>query len=71
LRRPATAQIVWANRRSGPDEILDLIENRAPEGFKHIEDVASRDECEAIAAKYRKIAGFDKEALNSRPSIVS
>lgn len=69
-RRPATATIVQANRRSGPDEILDLIENRAPDGFDSIEDVASRDECEAIAAKYRKIAGFDKDALNSRPSIV-
>ena len=70
-RRPATAQIVQANRRSGPDEILDLIENRAPGGFARVEDVASRDECEAIAAKYRKIAGFDKDTLNSRASIVS
>lgn len=69
-RRPATAQIVQANRRSGPDEILDLIENRAPDGFISVDDVASRDECEAIAAKYQKIAGFDKHTLNSRPSIV-
>jgi 2-polyprenyl-6-methoxyphenol hydroxylase-like FAD-dependent oxidoreductase len=69
-RRPATAKIVQANRLSGPDEVLDLIENRAPDGFTSVEDVASYAEREAIAAKYKLIAGFDKDALNSRASIV-
>ncbi len=69
-RRPATAKIVTANRASGPDEVMDLIEQRAPHGFDDIENVASHDERAAIADKYKALAGFDKDQLNARPSIV-
>ena len=70
-RRPATAKIVTANRATGPDEVLDLVEQRAPDGFDDIEAVASRDERAAIAEKYKALAGFDKDSLNARPSIVA
>ena len=69
-RRPATANIVAANRADGPDEVLDLIEERAPNGFDDIETVASHAERAAIADKYKALAGFDKDMLNARPSIV-
>ena len=52
IRRPATAAIVAANRRQGPDEVMQIAEEHAPEGFVHIHDVIGRAELETIAAKY-------------------
>lgn len=70
-RRPATAKIVLANRGDGPDRVLDVVERRAPNGFDRIENVLSVKELEETAAAYKRIAGFDVETLNSRPSIVA
>jgi 5-methylphenazine-1-carboxylate 1-monooxygenase len=70
-RRPATARIVLANRGNGPEQVMQLVEERAPDGFAAIEDVLSREELEGTAAAYKRLAGFDREALNARPPIVS
>jgi len=70
-RRPATAKIVLANRGNGPEQVMQLVEQRAPQGFDRIEDVLTEDELEGIAANYKKVAGFDKDALNARPPIVT
>jgi 2-polyprenyl-6-methoxyphenol hydroxylase-like FAD-dependent oxidoreductase len=69
-RRPATAAIVLANRKNGPEQVMQLVEERAPAGFARIEDVLSEQELEGTAAGYKRIAGFDKDALNNRASIV-
>ena len=69
-RRPATAAIVLANRQNGPDEVLEIVERRAPDGFARIEDVLSADELARVAAAYKRLAGFDKDALNERAPIV-
>jgi len=69
-RRPATAKIVLANRENGPEQVMQRVETLAPEGFRRIEDVLAPDELEETAARYKTLAGFDKEALNGRPSIV-
>ena len=66
IRRPATAAIVLANRRGGPDRVLQLTEERAPNGFRHIEDVIPRAELEAIALSYKQTAGFDRETVNQK-----
>jgi 2-polyprenyl-6-methoxyphenol hydroxylase-like FAD-dependent oxidoreductase len=70
-RRPATARIVLANRRNGPEQVMQLVQERAPDGFSHIEDVLTQAELEAAAAGYKRIAGFDKDELNARPPIVT
>ena len=70
-RRPATAGIVLANRRNGPEQVMQAVEERAPDGFKRIEDVLSATELQEAAAGYKRIAGFDKDALNNRPPIVA
>ncbi len=62
-RRPVTAAIVAANRRQGPDEVMQIAEERAPNGFAHIHDVIGPAELESIAAKYKQTAGFDREAV--------
>ena len=68
-RRPATSRIVLANRGNGPEQVMQLAETRAPDGFGHVHDVIGPDELEATAGAYKKLAGFDREALNARPSL--
>ncbi len=70
-RRPATARIVLANRRNGPEQVMQLVQERAPDGFARIEDVLTRQELEASASAYKRIAGFDKDELNARAPIVT
>lgn len=69
-RNPATARIVLANRGNGPETVMQLVETRAPAGYARIEDVLSGDELEGAAAAYKRLAGFDRETLNARSSIV-
>jgi 2-polyprenyl-6-methoxyphenol hydroxylase-like FAD-dependent oxidoreductase len=68
-RRPATAAVVRANRQIGPERCLELVEQRAPDGFAHLEDVVSRAELEEISRAYKQTAGFDPQLLNTRPSL--
>src|SRR5690606_33898408 len=58
-RRPATAQIVLLNRQNGPEQVMQIAEERAPNGFRHIHDVMSQEELEEIAARYKQTAGFN------------
>jgi 2-polyprenyl-6-methoxyphenol hydroxylase-like FAD-dependent oxidoreductase len=69
-RRPATTQLVLLNRRNGPEQVMQLVEERAPGGFGAVTDVLTRQELEDIAANYKKVAGFQVEALNVKPAIV-
>ena len=57
-RRPPTAKIVLSNREHGPECVLDYAEERAPDGFERVEDVFAPGELEAIAARYKQVAGF-------------
>jgi len=68
-RRPATAAVVESNRRGGPNEVLRIVHDRAPDGFARLEDVISPEELEQMASGYHRTAGFDPEILNSRPSL--
>jgi 2-polyprenyl-6-methoxyphenol hydroxylase-like FAD-dependent oxidoreductase len=69
-RRPATSYLVMLNRRNGPEQVMQLVEERAPDGYKVVTDVLSRQELEDIAANYKRVAGFQVEALNAKPPIV-
>jgi 2-polyprenyl-6-methoxyphenol hydroxylase-like FAD-dependent oxidoreductase len=69
-RRPATSELVMLNRRNGPEQVMQLVEERAPNGFKIVTDVLSQQELEDIAANYKRVAGFQVETLNAKPSIV-
>lgn len=69
-RRPATTQLVLLNRKNGPEQVMQLVEERAPEGFETVTDVLTRQELEDIAANYKKVAGFQVDALNAKPPIV-
>jgi 2-polyprenyl-6-methoxyphenol hydroxylase-like FAD-dependent oxidoreductase len=68
-RRPATTKIVLANRQNGPEEVMQTVHTRSPQGFARIEDVITREELENVHLRYKRLAGFDCETLNARPSL--
>ena len=43
---------------------MHLAETRAPQGFKHIHDVISQAELEAISSRYKQLAGFSRDQVN-------
>ena len=51
VRRPPTSEIVLANRRHGPEQVMTIVAQRAPDGFAHIDDVIAPDELRAIVAR--------------------
>ncbi|MDQ8730761.1 flavin-dependent oxidoreductase [Bradyrhizobium sp. LHD-71] len=69
-RRPATSELVLLNRGNGPEQVMQLVEERAPDGFEVVTDVLSRQELEGIASNYKRVAGFQVDALNAKPPIV-
>ncbi len=69
-RRPATSQLVLLNRGNGPERVMQMVEERAPNGFNVVTEVLSQQELEEVANNYKKVAGFQVEALNAKPSIV-
>ena len=70
-RRPATTDLVMLNRRNGPEQVMQLVEERAPDGYSVVTDVLSLQELEDIAANYKRVAGFQVEGLNAKPPIVT
>lgn len=67
-RREATSRIVLMNRAQGPDKVMDLAEERAPDPQDDLDARLPMAERAAIAAEYKKIAGFDPAALAAKPS---
>ena len=64
-------EVVIANRSVGPDAILRTVHERTGDmPFGRIEDVISDAELRAMAENYKRIAGFEREALKTRPSLV-
>ena len=49
---------------------MQIVEERAPDGFETVTDVLSHQELEDIAANYKRVAGFQVEGLNAKPPIV-
>jgi 2-polyprenyl-6-methoxyphenol hydroxylase-like FAD-dependent oxidoreductase len=68
-RRPATAAVVAANRKVGPELCMEIVEERAPNGFTKIEEIIAVSELEEISARYKRTAGFDPNVLNCRESL--
>lgn len=69
-RIAAMNDMIVRNRNLGLEQVLQMAEERAPNGFGKIGDVLSREELETTAAGFKKAAGFDVETVNSRESYV-
>ncbi len=69
-RRPKCNAVVLANRGNGPDQVMQVVEERTGGAFTHIDEVLSEAERLEMARAYKRIAGFDVEELNAAPSII-
>jgi 2-polyprenyl-6-methoxyphenol hydroxylase-like FAD-dependent oxidoreductase len=69
-RLPVTSEVVLRNRKGGPENVIDEVERRAPDGFSRLEDVMDPAELEAIVSDYTRISGASKDQVN-RPSPVT
>jgi 5-methylphenazine-1-carboxylate 1-monooxygenase len=56
-RRPATAEVQTANRAQGPEVVIDLAAQRAPDGFTDLAEVFAPGELERIASRYAAVSG--------------
>jgi 2-polyprenyl-6-methoxyphenol hydroxylase-like FAD-dependent oxidoreductase len=61
-RRPKTQAVVLANRQAGPEQVLDIADARITGPGDRIEDLIAPHEVEAVASRYRRIAGFTRRA---------
>lgn len=68
-RRPPTAEIVLANRKGGPEGVIDMIEARAPDGFDDLDSVAGYEERQAVVRGYAKLAGYSRSQVNEKRGI--
>ncbi|MET0861551.1 MAG: FAD-dependent monooxygenase, partial [Microbacterium sp.] len=68
-RRPATAALAQRTRETGPERVMQLAAERAPEGFADIAEVIPQVELAEIAAGYKRAAGFHPDHLNARASL--
>jgi 5-methylphenazine-1-carboxylate 1-monooxygenase len=66
-RRPIMNEIVLRNRQFGPEAALQLVEERAPNGFDRIDDVVAQQDLQVIAASFSSAAGLDIDTFNGRP----
>jgi 2-polyprenyl-6-methoxyphenol hydroxylase-like FAD-dependent oxidoreductase len=63
-RLPMTAQLIRMNRRGGPEGVIDVVEELAPEGFSNIDEVLSFEDRKAIVRGYASTAGFAQSQVN-------
>ncbi|MGO4678355.1 flavin-dependent oxidoreductase [Microbacterium sp. 2MCAF23] len=68
-RRPATAALLELTRQTGPERVMQIARERAPEGFADVHDVISEDELQQVALEYKRAAGFDPSRLNARSTL--
>lgn len=68
-RRPATARLLAMTRQLGPEKVMQLAYDRAPQGFADVHDVIPAEELQQIADEYKRAAGFHPTALNERSSL--
>jgi 2-polyprenyl-6-methoxyphenol hydroxylase-like FAD-dependent oxidoreductase len=64
-RLPATSELVHRNRLGGPEGVIDIVEEHAPDGFTNLHDVIDPAELEAIVNSYAHAAGVSQDQVNS------
>ncbi|MFI9203995.1 flavin-dependent oxidoreductase [Streptomyces sp. NPDC053048] len=67
-RRPAMTELQLKNRQMGPEVVINIAHERAPDGFASIHDVMSEAELAGISAKYAQVGAFDTHTVNQRPA---
>ena len=68
VRMTAMNTLVVQNRELGAENVLQIVEDRAPNGFAKLQDVISQEELEETASSFKRLAGIDVDAVNNRPA---
>ncbi|WP_138906909.1 flavin-dependent oxidoreductase [Streptomyces chryseus] len=63
-RRPAMTELQRANRRLGPEVVINLAHERASGGFTDIDEVIPAEERAAVFARYAATGAFDPATVN-------
>ncbi|CAF4448401.1 unnamed protein product [Didymodactylos carnosus] len=69
IRRTAATAVVTSNRQGGPQQVLRIVDEHSPNGFKDIRDIISKEETDATFNEYNRLAGFDPNLLNNEPNV--
>ncbi len=67
-RLPQANAVIRSSRDNGPDEVLEIVHRRCPEGCRDIKSYVSQTELQAVIDDFKSRTGFAVEALNARPS---
>lgn len=62
-RRPPTTKIVLDNRQTGPERVLQAVDERCTGTCGDTHTCIPREELEEVATAYKRLAGFDVESL--------
>ena len=62
--RPVTSNVTLANRKAGPDSIIDIVEKKCTGGETDVEEVISQQELQDHAGKYKALAGVSVSMTN-------
>ncbi|MGH3660352.1 MAG: FAD-dependent monooxygenase [Micromonosporaceae bacterium] len=68
-RIPATSRVIEANRKMADMRVLQVVHERAPDGFRDITEVISEPELAELMRGYQVTAGFEPGQLNARSSL--
>lgn len=68
-RRPVTTGLQASNRRMGPEIVIDIAHQRAPHGFRNIEDVIPAAELAEISNRYAATGRFDVSAVDAQQAV--
>ncbi len=63
-RLPPTSRLVLENRKTGPERVLQFVEDRCDGNCVDAHTCIPQDELEEVATAYKKLAGFDKASVN-------
>ena len=71
-RLKATSDLVLLNRADPPDTMLREVHRRTGDKpFARIEDVIDREELVALSENYKRVAGFERDSLARRASLLA
>jgi 5-methylphenazine-1-carboxylate 1-monooxygenase len=68
--RPRMEKVILANRGSGPDAVMQLVEDRCQGDFSQMHRLVPQVELAEHAAHYKRLAGFSIADLNAMPPII-
>lgn len=68
-RRPVTTDLQASNRRMGPEIVIDIAHQRAPDGFRNIEDVIPAAELAEISNRYAATGRFNVAAVDAQQPV--